>query len=165
MRATPCCVQIGASGLADAFALTVGDLTFEDDETGEDELPAFGYAAARGRFEVVRWLARRFGLTEEHARMCDNYAIHQSCENGHLEVAKWLHASFKITADDVKSDGFAAFVGSCSSGHLDVAMWVADTFAVTEGEARAHGSEALRNALYGNFDIVLAAFRCLSAPC
>ena len=87
--------------------------------------------------------------------MGGNYAIHQSCENGHLEVAKWLHASFKLTADDVKSDDFSAFVGSCSSGHLDAAMWVADTFAVTEGEARAHGSEALRNALYRSFDIIL----------
>ena len=87
--------------------------------------------------------------------MCDNYAIHQSCENGHLEVAKWLKAGFGITAEDVKSEDFAAFIGSCSSGHLDVAMWVADTFAVTDAEARAQSSEALRNALVCDHDHVV----------
>lgn len=56
-----------------------------------------------GRLEAVKWLVRKFNLTDKDIRSEDNEALMRACLLGKLEVVKWLVEEFNLTIEDLKS--------------------------------------------------------------
>lgn len=57
-------------------------------------------ACMHGRRAAAAWLAGRFGLTADDARVDANYALRKACEYGRLEIATWLADTFGLAAAD-----------------------------------------------------------------
>jgi hypothetical protein len=106
-------------------------------------LKGFIDAARNGHLVVLKWLKKKFNITEQDIKLYNKYnneAFLNAASNGHLEILKWLKETFNIT----KSENNEAFIWAAQNGHLKVLKWLKETYNITEQDAKIFDNYAFR---------------------
>jgi len=108
-----------------------------------------------GYFNVVKYLHKEIGLTQQNFQSNDNYTLLLAYENGRLNVVKYLHKKINLTKGDFQSDDNYSLHWACRNGHLDVVKYSHKEIGLSKENFQSRNNYACRMACsYGYVDVV-----------
>lgn len=125
-------------------------------EASAENNAALRVAATGGHWEVLNFLRRGFGLTDEDARANNNEALQSAALNGDVDVLNELHA-YGLDADDAREAN--ALEIAADSGHADFLRALRERFGLTDDDARENENSALINSAFRGHTDVLRVLR------
>jgi hypothetical protein len=106
----------------------------------------FNTAAADGRLDVCKALARHFNITAVEVRESESLTFRMAVKKGQLDVCRWLTRHFELTTGDARSNNNHALRMASKKGHLEVCQWLINEFNLTVNDVRTEDNAALRMA-------------------
>jgi hypothetical protein len=85
---------------------------------------------------VSRWLASRFALTAEDARIAVGSAPFLASGHGELRLVRWLFAHFGLTLEDARDFADRATQSACRGDRPEVAYWLVGRFGLATEDVR-----------------------------
>lgn len=100
-------------------------------------------ACDAGHLHVIKFLHSELGLTLEHVRSRQCFAVRTLVFHGHIEAVKYLFDEVGVTADDLRARQNYALRIACDNGNLPMVRLLIEHGGLTVEDLRANECEAL----------------------
>jgi len=111
-------------------------------------------AVDANNLSAIMFLHHELGLTPEHARSRNNFALRMATFHNRLPIVRYLMGELKLRLDDLKSNRAYALRMACDNGSLELVKLLMDA-GLTGEDLRVSDNEALCAAcVKGHTDVV-----------